>query len=833
MSKDKLQKTTVQLQLEIEELRNSLAEHKDTLNAIRNGEVDAIVVSGNNGEKVFSLTSSETPYRLLLESMSEGALTLNSDRIILYCNQRFAEMMSKTVSQLLGTDCINLISVKEQEKFQKLVETAGQGQISDNFSFNKGKNKLPLELRLSLQLLPSEITPGVSIIASDISAMKRYQEQLESLVKERTFELEAANRKLQNDLVEIEKARASLYESELKYHTTLDSIGDAVISTDLNGNITYMNPLSEELTGWTFSEAKNRPVSEIFNVIDEESRMEIENPVVKALEKGIIYVGLTNHTLLIRKDRSEITIADSAAVIKDSKGNNLGVVLVFRDMTQIRLKDDKLQESERKYRQIVETAGEGIIIASPDGRFQFVNQKFADMLGYPPEEIIGKKSDSFMYDVPQIASIVETRKNLNSGKKVKDIIRFRHKNGSVIWSLFSATPLFDLQGDYTGNLAMHTDITNQKIIENELKETQNKLNIALENGDIGTWLWNLKTDEVSIDERTERILGLQPGSFGNSFEAFKNLIHEEDITHVRNALEFSVKNKTQLENIYRLKSDNRFISSKASIINDENGTPEQMAGVCFDISGLKSSSEKSMFNLSTELMRSNKELENFAYIASHDLQEPLRMVSSYTQLLEKQYKDKLDENAHEYIRYAVDGANRMYELLNGLLAYSRINTRGKEFKKVDLNDILSSTTKNLSLLIKERNVIIESDNLPQILADESQMIILLQNLFSNSIKFSSGSPRIFVSVKSEKTQYIFSVKDKGIGIEKQYYDKIFQIFQRLHTREQYEGTGIGLAMCKRIVERHGGKIWVESEPGEGSTFFFSIPKENIVGNYEL
>ncbi len=273
-----------------------------------------------------------------------------------------------------------------------------------------------------------------------------------------------------------------------------------------------------------------------------------------------------------------------------------------------------------------------------------------------------------------------------------------------------------------------------------------------------------------------------------------------------------------------LKTKTKYISSKALVNKDKDGKPVSMTGVCFDVTGLKEGTEQLVSKLNEELLRSNKELESFAYVASHDLQEPLRMVSSFTQLLEQQYKDKLDDKAHEYIHFAVDGSKRMYDLLNGLLAYSRIHTKGKEFKSVELAQVLENSTKNLALTIKERNAIIKSDELPAVNADESQMIQLFQNLISNSIKFSTETPRIYISSKSETDHYLISVKDEGMGIEPQYFEKIFQIFQRLHPREQYEGTGIGLAICKRIVERHGGTIWVESELGKGSTFFFTIPK---------
>lgn len=224
-----------------------------------------------------------------------------------------------------------------------------------------------------------------------------------------------------------------------------------------------------------------------------------------------------------------------------------------------------------------------------------------------------------------------------------------------------------------------------------------------------------------------------------------------------------------------------------------------------------------------ELERSNKELEQFAYVASHDLQEPLRMVASYVQLLKRRYKGKLDSDADEFIAYAVDGATGMQVMINDLLAFSQVGTRGKEFGKMDCDQALSQAISNLHGAIEENDAVVTHDAPPTIKADETQVIQLFQNLIDNALKFrSKEQPHIHVSVKKKGKEWLFSVQDNGIGISRQNAERIFVIFQRLHEKKKYPGTGIGLAICKRIVERHGGRIWVESKLGKGSTFFFTM-----------
>ncbi|MFI4913292.1 MAG: ATP-binding protein [Sedimentisphaeraceae bacterium JB056] len=241
--------------------------------------------------------------------------------------------------------------------------------------------------------------------------------------------------------------------------------------------------------------------------------------------------------------------------------------------------------------------------------------------------------------------------------------------------------------------------------------------------------------------------------------------------------------------------------------------------------------EKKLSALNKEFKRSNKDLEQFAYAVSHDLREPLRMIASYLQLLDMENSDKFDEESKEFMAIAFDGAKRMNDLIDGLLQYSRVGTRGKIPAECNCNEIIKDAKNNLMLQIDEAQAVISEKNLPEkIMADRSQLIQLFSNLIGNSIKYAKPeiTPKIVISCEDDNDKWQFCIADNGIGIEKQYYERIFQIFQRLHGRTTIKGYGLGLSICKRIVERHGGEIWVESDNDEGTKFFFTLPKEAVI-----
>jgi PAS domain S-box-containing protein len=373
------------------------------------------------------------------------------------------------------------------------------------------------------------------------------------------------------------------------------------------------------------------------------------------------------------------------------------------------------------------------------------------------------------------------------------------------------------------------DITETKRANDELRRIQFRLATLLSNlPDVV--LYETGGGKEFISENVIELLGYPASKFTSNRDFFNTIVHPGDLKLMDAKIRAwnTAKRPGILYMEFRVRrSDGTYVwleDHMVSVKSDNDSEQESMAGVLIDITDHKTSEEK-LKQLAEKLSISNKELEQFAYVASHDLQEPLRMVASYIQLLQRRYKGSLDKDADEFINYAVDGVVRMKALINDLLIYSRVNTQEYPLEPVDCNKIIEQVRHNLSAAINENNAEVISEKLPTVYGNQLQLTQLFQNLISNAIKFKRDDvpPVVHINAKKTSDEWILTVQDNGIGIEAEYADKIFIIFQRLHNYNEYPGTGIGLAICKKIVEKLGGHIWLESEVGKGSTFNFTIP----------
>ena len=460
-------------------------------------------------------------------------------------------------------------------------------------------------------------------------------------------------------------------------------------------------------------------------------------------------------------------------------------------------------------------------VANLDGYFEIINLNLEKFLGYSKQELLKNKFTDFIHADDIASTNVEIEKLKPGNLTINFVNRYRKKDGNYIWFEWSASP--NLPGG--GIFAIGRDIDEQRRGGEALKFTERFLTSIIDNIPSFIFVKDAKNFKyVRINKAVEELFGYSKDEIlgKSNYDLFPkeqaDLLHASDVKTLNSEKPFVIG-----ENLAHTSYKGIHTLEKKVLIKNSNGDPIYIIGMANDAA--ESKKIRAALDIKTkELVRSNTELEQFAYVASHDLQEPLRMVTSYLQLLEKRYYDKLDQDAKDFISFALEGSNRMRSLIHSLLEYSRIN-RAKPFEEIGLNLLLKDVLEDLNSSIEENSATINITKLPKICGDPALINQLFQNLIANAIKFKDvRDPVIEIAFKEQNEEYLFSVKDNGIGIKEEYLDKIFVIFKRLHSREKYPGTGMGLAICKKIVERHGGSIWVESKYGEGSTFFFTIKK---------
>ncbi|MDD5459963.1 MAG: ATP-binding protein, partial [Phycisphaerae bacterium] len=376
------------------------------------------------------------------------------------------------------------------------------------------------------------------------------------------------------------------------------------------------------------------------------------------------------------------------------------------------------------------------------------------------------------------------------------------KDGKILWVSTTKMPLFDEEGNIAGTFGISRDITRYQIAEEKIKS-------------LARFPDENPNAVLRVNKNCEILYSNNPG------KALEKFIHDgEDGRKTEIHKKISEAYNTGQTIVFDHKLGDRTYSITLSPV-EESGYINLYAMDITEKTQMENQLEKAV----EDLQRSNDDLQQFAHVASHDLQEPLRMVTSYLQLLAKRYQGKLDKDADDFIGFAVDGAKRMQNLILALLQYSRVGSQAKPFAVCDMDKVAKNCIKDLEAAIEQNKAEVTYDKLPVITADITQMEQLLRNLINNALKYHAENvtPKIHVGVREEEDGWTFSVKDNGIGIAPEFFNRIFVIFQRLHNRNEYSGSGIGLSVCKRVVERHGGKIWVKSTPGKGATFYFTIP----------
>lgn len=501
----------------------------------------------------------------------------------------------------------------------------------------------------------------------------------------------------------------------------------------------------------------------------------------------------------------------------------------FIERTQV---EEELARSEQKYRQLFESSRDAIMtIFPPEWKFTSANAATLKLFGVRDEEefITLGPSDLSPERQPdgELSSFKAQRAIATAMEHGSHFFEWTHQrlDGTAFFATVLLTRV-ELEGR-NGLQATVRDITERKRAEAELSLISNRLRVATHAASIGVWDFDPVNNVLIWDDQMFLVYGVPREKFSGAFEAWQATVHPEDLLREMEKVQMALRGEKDFDSEFRViwrDKSIHCIKANASVFRDPSGKAIRMIGTNWDITAQKRAEEE-LAHTVAELARSNADLAQFASVASHDLQEPLRAVSGCVELLARRYRDKLDAQAGEWIQLTVEGAKRMQALIRDLLAYSRVGTSGKSFVPTNVGAALDLALANLATSITESGAVITHDPLPSLVADPTQMAQLFQNLIGNALKFcKERSPEIHVGAKPEAGAWTFSVRDNGIGIEPQYRERIFVIFQRLHTRTEYPGTGIGLAICQRIVERHGGRIWVESEPGKGSTFYFTIPQ---------
>lgn len=616
----------------------------------------------------------------------------------------------------------------------------------------------------------------------------------------------------------IRRALREISEGKNILSSILESAGEGIYVIDSNGNHTLVNRAAIQILGYAEQEILGKHSHPIWHHTraDGTPYREEECLIYATLRDGIAK-HITDEVFW-RKDGTSFPVEYAAAPIRE-KGEIAGTVIVFRDITERKQAEEALRFSEARYRALhrdnptmifTVDAGETILSVNPFG---------ASQLGYTAEELEGQPVVNVMYGEDRPAFAEQLRTCLkNPGQTYRGKFRKVRKDGAILWVEETAQAVYDLNGALN-ILAVCQDITERKKAEDALRISEARFRNLFEQSPLSMQILSPDGKTLEVNRGWETLWGLKPEAIRDY-----NLLQDRQL-EAKGIMPYIQKGfageATEIPVVFYdpaeigIAGNVRWVKAFIYPVKDETGHIREIVLMHVDMTVLMKAEE--------ELARSNEDLEQFAHVVSHDLQAPLRSIWSFAEILARYYRGRLDEEADKYFDFIIRGARRMQRMIDEILAYSRVGTRGGEFTTVDFEAVLLQTMENLYAEIEEKGAVITHDPLPSLRGDQSQIMLLLQNLLGNAIKFTVEAPRVHVSAVRKGSECVFSVRDNGIGIDPEQKDRIFTLFQRLHTAEEYPGTGLGLAVCKKIVERHGGEIWVESEPGKGSTFYFSLP----------
>ncbi len=534
---------------------------------------------------------------------------------------------------------------------------------------------------------------------------------------------------------------------------------------------------------------------------------------------------------------------------------------------------DALRESEEKYRRIIETANIGVWAIDGNLRTTYVNKVMAGMLGYGVEEMTGRPVFDFMDEEQRKVAEVNMEKRRKGVAEQLDF-RFRRKDGTFVWTLLSSAPVFDKEGRFAGVLAMVRDISKRKLADEALMRSEASLANAQRIARIGNWEWDIVNNELHWSDEIYRIFGVAPREFGATHDAFLGYVHPDDREFVRRSVDDALHGRKPYSIDHRIVQPDhtvKFVHEQGETVFDEAGKPLKMYGTAQDVTELKlaekellkyrdrleeivedrtaelrnvnlrleqeinvrKKAEEEIKKLNRELEEKvlqleniNRELEAFDYSLAHDLGAPLRVIDGFSRLLLKHYSGRVDSEGRHFIETIRENTLKMDRFILDLLNLARLGRREIRFSEIDMRELAKSVFEELRQTAKERTIDFRVTELPPAKGERTLLKQVFANLLSNAIKFTGPREIAVIEVggRAEENEKIYYVKDNGVGFDMAHRDRLFKVFKRLHTEREFEGTGAGLAIVKRIIERHGGKVWAEGRVDEGATFYFAIPE---------
>jgi PAS domain S-box-containing protein len=617
---------------------------------------------------------------------------------------------------------------------------------------------------------------------------------------------------------------ARLVQMEARYRGLLEAAPDAMVVVNQAGDIMVMNMQAEKSFGFHRDELLGQKITRIIpggfaERLVADGRRTAADALTQQIGEGIQLTGR-------RQDGSEFPIEIMLSPLDGAEG--ILVTAAIRDISVRKAAEAHLVQMEARYRGLLEAAPDAMVVVNQAGDIIVMNVQAEKRFGFHRDELLGEKMTRIIpgrFAERLIADGTRTAADALMQQIGEGIeLTGRRKDGSEFPIEIMLSPLDGAEGILV--TAAIRDITVRKAADAQLARMEARYRGLLEAAPDAMVVINQAGSIVLMNLQAEKQFGYpREEAIGQDITSiipagFAERLVADGMRSPQESMEQQIGSGIEL--IARRRDGSEFpIEIMLSPLAGEHGI--LVTAAIRDITARKQA-DAYLLRKVEELNRSNEELGQFAYIASHDLQEPLRMVTSYTELLARRYKGKLDSDADEFMTFAVDGAHRMQNLIKDLLTYSRVASNERRLRETSSQDALAHALRNLQAAIVDANAQITSDPMPTVFADELQLVQIFQNLVGNAIKYQRhGSPRVHVSAAQNATgAWVISVQDNGLGIEPAYFDKIFGMFQRLHARDEFSGTGIGLAVCKKIIEQHGGSIWVISEPGQGSLFQFTL-----------